>query len=133
MLECLILGDSIAVGTAKARPECFTVAHGGINSSNWNKDYLSLDLNAKTVIISLGTNDHKGVHTYDELVKLRKKVEAGRVFWILPPIKPDIQDIVRNVAKEYNDQVITISQDKLSNDKIHPTPKGYKELGDQTR
>ena len=133
MLECLILGDSIAVGTAKARPECFTVAKGGINSSNWNKEHLGLDLNAKTVIISLGTNDTKAVHTREELEKLRKKVEAGRVFWIMPPIKPEIQDIVKDIANEYRDQIITISQDKLSGDKIHPTPKGYKEIGEQAR
>ena len=37
MLECLIVGDSIAVGTAMARPECVSLSKGGINSSQWNR------------------------------------------------------------------------------------------------
>ena len=32
MLECLIIGDSIAVGTAMARPECVSYSKGGWNS-----------------------------------------------------------------------------------------------------
>ena len=39
MLECLIIGDSIAVGTAMARKECVSYARGGWNSWQWNKDY----------------------------------------------------------------------------------------------
>ena len=68
MLECLIVGDSIAVGTATARPECVAYAKGGINSYQWlNKNIDKTPLIAKTVIISLGSNDHKYVKTESEL------------------------------------------------------------------
>ncbi len=39
MIECLILGDSIAVGTAQARPECVAYATSGINTTQFNKKY----------------------------------------------------------------------------------------------
>ncbi len=39
MIECLILGDSIAVGTAQARPECVSYATSGINTTQFNKKY----------------------------------------------------------------------------------------------
>ena len=63
MLECMIIGDSIAVGTAMARPECVSYSRGGWNSWQWNKDYLEVAKSkpTKTLIISLGANDHKGV------------------------------------------------------------------------
>ena len=35
MLECLILGDSLAVGVGQVRSECVTRAKSGINSYNY--------------------------------------------------------------------------------------------------
>ena len=64
MLECLIIGDSIAVGTSRARPECVAYVQGGINSYQWvNKFVNNSPYIANTVIISLGSNDHKHVKT----------------------------------------------------------------------
>ena len=40
MLDCLILGDSIAVGTHQFMPECRAYATGGLNSHQWNHRYL---------------------------------------------------------------------------------------------
>jgi lysophospholipase L1-like esterase len=131
MLECLILGDSIAVGTHSFRTECVAHAKGGWNSWQWNRDYLNKDLTANTVIISLGSNDHKGVKTKQELVKMRDKVKGQRVFWILPAIKPDIQNIVKEIAKDNNDVILTIPA--LQKDGIHPSWRGYKEIAEQTR
>ena len=37
MIECLIVGDSIAVGVSQVRHECMSIAKSGINSSDWNK------------------------------------------------------------------------------------------------
>ena len=77
MLECLIIGDSIAVGTHQFKPECVAYAKGGINSWQWlNQNVGKTPLLAKTVIISLGSNDHKGVKTYEELQLLRSKIKA---------------------------------------------------------
>jgi lysophospholipase L1-like esterase len=132
MLECLIVGDSIAVGTATARPECVAYAKGGINSYQWlNKNIDKTPLTAKTVIISLGSNDHKYVKTEHELQAIRQLTKADRVFWILPAIKPDIQEIVRKIAAEYGDTVLPIT--RLQKDGVHPSCAGYKELGEKTK
>jgi lysophospholipase L1-like esterase len=132
MLECLILGDSIAVGTHQARPECVAYAKGGWNTWQWNRDYLKNDLTAKTVIISLGSNDHKGVKTKAELRRIREKVGAtARVFWILPAIKPEIQATVNSMAEEYGDTVLPIP--RLQKDGIHPSWAGYKQLAEKTK
>ena len=132
MLDCLIIGDSIAVGVAKARPECVSYAKVGWNSSQWNRDYLKNDLTAQTVIISLGSNDYKGVRTKAELQRIREKVGVNaKVFWILPAIKPDVQEIVKSMASEYSDIVLPIT--KLQTDGVHPSWAGYKELARETR
>jgi lysophospholipase L1-like esterase len=132
MLECLIVGDSIAVGTATARPECVAYAKGGINSYQWlNKNIDKMPLTAKTVIISLGSNDHKYVKTESELEAIRELTKADRVYWILPAIKPDIQEIVRKVAAKNGDTVLPITS--LQKDGVHPSWAGYKQLGEQTR
>jgi lysophospholipase L1-like esterase len=132
MLDCLIVGDSIAVGTHQFRPECAAYARGGWNTWQWNRDYLSSDLGAKTVIISLGSNDHKGVRTKAELQRLREKVGTNtRVFWILPAIKPNIQEIVRDMAREYGDTVVPITA--LQPDGVHPNTRGYKQIVKDTQ
>jgi lysophospholipase L1-like esterase len=132
MLECLIVGDSIAVGTATARPECVAYAKGGINSYQWlNKNIDKMPLTAKTVIISLGSNDHKYVKTESELEAIRELTKADRVYLILPAIKPDIQEIVRKVAAKNGDTVLPITS--LQKDGVHPSWAGYKQLGEKTR
>jgi lysophospholipase L1-like esterase len=137
MLECLILGDSIAVGTHMARPECVAYAKGGWNSWQWNKDYLSKasSKSAKTVIISLGANDHKGVKTEQELRKMREAIKGDRVFWISPgkERKPIAQDAIERIAKEYGDIILSRPDAFMSKDGIHPTGKGYKVIAEQTR
>jgi lysophospholipase L1-like esterase len=140
MLECLIAGDSIAVGTKQFMPQCELVGKGGINSWQWNKMYKQSQLTARTLIISLGSNDHKWVKTYDELFEMRQRVDAERVFWVLPhgnlnapqnlPIA-DIQKIVREVAEYYGDTVLPINS--VQKDGIHPSWAGYKDIAERTR
>jgi len=135
MIDCMIIGDSIAVGTAMARPECVSLSKGGINSSQWNKQNAGNNVVAKTVIISLGANDHKGVKTEAELRKMREAVKGDRVFWIDPgqDRKPIPHDAIVRIAREYGDTVIPRPKNHMSADGVHPTGKGYKILGDQTR
>ena len=64
MIDCMIIGDSIAVGTHQFKKECVAYATGGLNTWQWNKKYDGKVLASPVVIISLGTNDHKGVHNY---------------------------------------------------------------------
>ena len=136
MIDCLIVGDSIAVGTSMARPECVSYAKGGWNSWQWNKTYLKENLSAKTVIISLGANDHAGVRTKAELQRLREKIGTGsRVFWISPGAdrKPVPESAIQAIAKEYGDVIINRPEGMMSADGVHPTGKGYKHIAEQTK
>jgi lysophospholipase L1-like esterase len=126
------MGDSIAVGTHQVKQECVAYAKGGINSWQWvNQNIGKAPYQANTVIISLGSNDHKYVKTESELQTIRQFTKADRVFWILPAIKPDIQDIVKKVAAQYGDTVLPIT--RLQPDGIHPSWTGYKEIERSTR
>jgi len=131
MLECLIIGDSIAVGTHQFKTDCVAYAKGGINSWQWNKMWPTQDLTSNIVIISLGSNDHKGVKTEAELNKMRDRVKGNRVYWVLPAIKPDIQEIVKKVAKERGDVVLPITH--LQPDGVHPSWAGYKVIAEQAK
>jgi lysophospholipase L1-like esterase len=131
MLECLVLGDSIAVGIHQFRPECGLHAKVGINSRDWNNTFIGKNLNSGVTIISLGSNDHEGIKTTAELTELRQSVNSKRVIWILPSNKADKRDIVKFVAEKYGDTIMNVN--KLSNDKVHPTISGYKELANATK
>jgi lysophospholipase L1-like esterase len=94
---------------------------------------------AKTVIISLGSNDHKGVKTEKELETIRALTKADRVYWILPHGNhpksnisiEDIQTIVKKVAEKNGDIVLPIT--RVQKDNIHPSWAGYKELAEKTK
>ena len=132
MLDCLIMGDSIAVGTQMFDKECAVIAKGGINSYQWvNKNIDKAPYQAKTVIISLGSNDHQYVKTEEELKTIRRLTKADRVYWILPAIKPNIQEIVKKIAAENGDVVIPIKG--LQPDGIHPSWSGYKDIVEKTK
>jgi hypothetical protein len=131
MLDCLILGDSIAVGVAQFRPECGVHAKVGINSRNWVDKNITKDLVANTVVISLGSNDPKNMKTINELFALRQVVGAKQVYWIVPAVNVEAQEAVKIVADKFEDKILFIPQ--LSKDKIHPTTNGYKELANNTK
>jgi hypothetical protein len=137
MLACLILGDSIAVGTKMFAPkECVSYSKGGWNTWQWNKKWGKTPLSAHKVVISLGTNDHKGVDTYKELSKIRYRINALEVIWIMPPCnsgfcKPNVNSAVRQIAHSYGDTII--STKFVQPDKIHPSWRGYKELVSKAR
>jgi len=119
MLECLIVGDSIAVGVSQVRPECASIAKSGINSHDWNKKNLHRLQPTRTLIIS----------------SLRTNAQADRVFWLLPSqrLKPRQVEAVQLVAREFGDTIIPRPEINISADGVHPTYRGYKILGDQTR
>lgn len=137
MLECLILGDSLAVGVGQVRTECVTYARSGINSYDYVNRHILYTKNnhkeAKTVIISLGSNDLKNVKTFEELDTLRQLVRAEHVYWILPAIKESKREAVRQVAEKYKDHVIDAKQHSMSPDGVHPTYKGYKSISEKTK
>ena len=138
MLDCLIVGDSIAVGTKQFMPHCQLQGKGGINTWQFNKMYPE-SFYADTVIISLGSNDHKGVKTYDELFEMRQRVGASNVFWILPHgvakgsgvSIEKIQSIVKEIAEYYGDTVLPITRPQA--DGIHPSWAGYKDIAEKVK
>ena len=132
MLECLILGDSIAVGTKMfSHAQCESYSKGGYNTWQWNQKWGETPLNANIVVISLGTNDHKYIKTELELRKMRERVHALKVVWIMPPCnegfcKHNVNEIVTKLANEYHDTII--STPYVQPDHIHPSWNGYRDL-----
>jgi lysophospholipase L1-like esterase len=137
MIDCLILGDSIAVGVSMVHKECVSYSKGGWNSWQWNKDYLAKATTKpyETIIISLGANDHKGVKSEVELRKMRESIKGKRVFWISPgkERKPVPQDAIERIAKEYGDVILSRPEKHMSSDGVHPTMTGYKVIAEQTK
>ena len=124
MLECLILGDSIAVGVGMARPECMTVAEIGITSEDFAYTYRGPP-GAQRVIVCLGSND-KGDST-EALAYLRQHIN-GRVIWILPAQRTR-QAAVKKMAQRFGDKTVTIPS--VRRDGVHPAD--YRRLADLTR
>ena len=129
MIDCLILGDSIAVGTGMFRKECTTIAQTGITSKDYNKKYNKGSFEAKTVVISLGSNDSENIQTLKELFALRQVVNAKKVYWILPANKETKRDNVSIVADKFEDKTVSFTPSK---DKVHPTIAEYKKLAETT-
>jgi lysophospholipase L1-like esterase len=137
MLDCLIVGDSIAVGLHTQMTECHAIAKGGLSSWQYRKQLLDkAPLEARKIIISLGSNDHQFINTDREIHKIRNHFKAKKVFWILPagnlqaggvPIS-HIQGKINRIAYEYGDGVIVIEH--LQKDGIHPSGRGYQKLAE---
>jgi lysophospholipase L1-like esterase len=137
MLECLIIGDSIAVGIGQARPECVTLARSGITSENWYRGYAYNPYFRdpyRVVVISLGTNDMRGM-TSEMLFNIRQKITAPMVVWILPSVtlKPIQVAIIKEIANEFKDKVLPI-YDHVGRDGIHPpNPTEYRNISEKIK
>lgn len=115
MLECLVLGDSIAVGIGSVSP-CQTIAKVGINSKNFVVHHSYIP-KANTTIISLGSND--GNANFSKYLKqLRKKID-GKVVWILSNNNAKARNIALNIALQYKDNIVYLSS-YASADGVHP-------------
>jgi hypothetical protein len=125
MLECLILGDSIGHGISSVMRDCFSITEIGISSTNWYKKYHDrpgLDMEAyRFVVISLGTNDMATADIRTHLLKIRQKVQAARIIWVLPSDteRPEQRARVQRLAQDYGDLTVNIS-DLTGNDHVHP-------------
>lgn len=134
-MDCLIAGDSIAVGITDYRKECVALVKSGINSKQWNVAYMNRPffdmMEYQTAVISLGTNDNAYVETYEMLDEIRGTVKAKTVFWIMPAINKHVQDAILKIARQNGDKIVYIKD--LSKDGIHPTSNGYKWLAYETK
>ena len=127
MLDCLIIGDSLAVGFGQAAPHCQVVARKGIDSAKWLKDYSHRLAPAKTVVVSLGTNDTPSEALARNLISLRQSMRAERVVWVLPSaeLRPTARYYVNYVAQAYGDLPVGIPAAYLGKDRIHLSGLGY--------
>jgi hypothetical protein len=126
MIECLILGDSIAVGIAQFRPDCIVEAKVGINSEDYANGLFRHFVveNAEKTIISLGSNDAY-VESYGPMLAIRELIK-GDVVWILSSNNQESRFAALTIAKHYGDSVIDTASYPLSNDAVHPTANSYK-------
>ena len=133
MIECLIMGDSIAVGVSQFRPDCASYSQSGITSAGWVDKWGQYPEPAKITVISLGANDYI-IDTMPNIQKLRANVKTDKVIWLLPRQErvPKAFDAVYELAGRYGDRVIQ-RPPQVSPDGIHPTDEGYKWLADQIR
>jgi lysophospholipase L1-like esterase len=90
-----------------------------------------MELNAHSVIISLGSNDSPAVKSELELRAIRANAHSDRVFWILPANNVSVQRLIRQIALDWGDTVLPITQ--LSQDRVHPTASGYQQLAKETK
>lgn len=131
MIECLVLGDSLAVGVGQARPNCETVARVGVTSATYVKTMFHPSA-ARSVVISLGVNDDPTVPTLDNLRRMRRDVRSSDVVWLLPGLKEDVRQVIRTVARENGDRTVD-TRSLVGPDHLHPNGSGYRTIAGWTQ
>ena len=109
MLDCLLIGDELAIGLSKHRPECSVVAKPQINSEVWVEQNIGNLQNSNITIISLTAHDTPDVYSQWNLETIRSKIKTGRVFWIVPSKTKsslNIDLMLKYIAKKYKDTLI---------------------------
>ena len=142
MFDCLIVGDSngVELHFEVMHEDCHLVSKGWMTTERFNREFPG-QFYANTVIISLGMYDYKGINTEDELHKMRERVGAKNVFWMLPimnvvgfkipnywersvPIEK-IQKIVKDIAAQYGDTVISTPKNEVTTVGEGASPSNY--------
>jgi lysophospholipase L1-like esterase len=131
VFACLALGDSLAIGVGQARPDCYVAAITGISSERYVQIFPGMR-HVRTAIISLGVNDGEGVATADNLLRLRVRVSADIVYWLLTGGNPRARDAVRAVAGRFGDRLLDAAP-LTGTDHVHPDRTGYARLAAETR
>ena len=131
MLECIILGDSIAQGVARFRPQCAQITQQGVNTSVFS-NRLMQSVNAQHVLISLGSNDMGVADLTNHLNMIRSRVIQGSVTWMLSANNPRAAEQVQQVARSHGDRVIQVKV-VVGPDGVHPTTSGYHRLNQMWR
>jgi lysophospholipase L1-like esterase len=126
LLDCLVLGDSIAVGVGQAKPGCLVVAETGITSERYVHTLL-VARTARIAIISLGVNDSDDVDTVDNLLRLRSAITARTVYWLLAGINKRSREAARLVATKFRDRLVDVAP-LAGPDHLHPDRAGYARL-----
>lgn len=125
-MDCVFIGDSIALGVASGMPQCRREAIVGISSGAW-LGYFMHKVGAGLTVISLGANDGPAAGTESNLLAIREKVREGKVIWLLPARPQTARDAVAAVAAAHGDRVLDTAP-YAGPDGLHPTRQGVKAL-----
>jgi hypothetical protein len=112
--QCLVIGDSIAVGLAEQFSQCRSWARNGLTSAAIVRLAASAP-SAPWVAISAGSNDAANGALSSNLDAIRNRIRAIRVVWIVPRNRRAAA-AVRRVAGTYGDAVVSFA----SRDGVHP-------------
>lgn len=122
MFECLILGDSLAKGTADAladalRNRCEVVATTGAGSAAILRAVPARSY--KTATISAGSNDPRNPYLADNLIAIRQSLAANHVVWIAP-YNRSVAYLVRDLARSFGDSLVDVAETAPCADGLHP-------------
>ena len=118
---CIVIGDSIAVGTAGALASeglrCEVHARVGASSAEMLRTFTDGGHRARAVI-ALGSNDAGNPNLLRNLVALRQRVRATRVAWVTP-YAPAAARISAAIARSFGDEIDHLAAID-TRDGIHP-------------
>jgi hypothetical protein len=114
--DCLIAGDSIAVGLGEAMRECRTDAKIGISSAA----VVARVSPATWVIVSAGSNDPHNPRLADNLRSMHQRAPAAHLIFIIP-INPTAAAANYAVARRYGAATVTFAP---ARDNVHPRAYG---------
>jgi hypothetical protein len=122
VFECLILGDSIALGTAwainsRSSVRCDVVAEQGATVDRLLTWTMPLKVYGSS-IVCVGSNDLSGLALSKKLTRLRLGIRARRVIWLLPYSRSRAL-AVRSVAVTFGDEALDLVRFD-SRDGVHP-------------
>jgi hypothetical protein len=122
MLECLILGDSLAQGAAAAlrnsyHRQCDVVATQGIGSAAILRSTPTRPY--QTATISAGSNDSRNPKLANNLIAIRQTLTADHVVWIAP-YNRSVAYLVSEIARSFGDSLVDVAETAPVRDGLHP-------------
>lgn len=118
-MDCIAVGDSIAVGIGQAA-HCTINAKVGVSSS-YIADH-TISSNKSVAVISAGSNDPTNPRLRTNLDRIRYKITSKSVIWILP-YNRKAAAVVKAVAVQHGDGYIDLYAFK-TRDGVHPSSYG---------
>lgn len=115
-MDCVALGDSIAVGISQVS-SCRKNAIIGVSSAKIAS--MVHNVTSDVVVISAGSNDPLNLELRSNLIKIRSRITAKRVVWIVP-YNQRASSIVREVASMYGDATVSLTSFS-TRDRVHPS------------
>lgn len=120
-MDCVVMGDSIAVGIQQ-HTHCFKQAAIGRSASQ--QAAMAYKITVDTTVISLGSNNPTHPELLRDLRRIRFLINSRKVIWVIPYHRY-AAEAVRRVAAENRDGLLDLANYKTF-DKVHPA--NYREV-----